>query len=167
MPKIAFELLIGIGRNTKGPHVEDLDIKEGLGIGFHILYKGLNKVLRLTAGGTNKYPIPPMYVAKHLVFRDEFIRIDILPLCVILGFFHDLITLTEQSRTMAVYNKDRYTSSTYIYTARDTPDSGKFQQKLDGLHPLHDHFSVYFQPSDRLFWIGHLRGPADNSCLWS
>jgi len=55
---------------------------------LHILYEGLNKVLRLTAGGADKYPIPPMYVAKHLVFRDEFIRIDVLPLCVICSFVH-------------------------------------------------------------------------------
>jgi len=96
--------------------VKDLGIKEGLGIGFHILYKGLNKVLRLTASGTDKNPIPPMYVAKHLVFRDEFIRIDILPLCIILVFFHDHITLTEQSKMIAVYNKDRYTGFTYLYT---------------------------------------------------
>lgn len=96
--------------------MENLGIKEGLGIGFHIFYKGLNKVLRLTAGGTDKYPIPPMYVAKHLVFRDEFIRIDILPLCIILVFFNDLITLTDQSKMMAVYNKYRYTGFTYLYT---------------------------------------------------
>jgi len=61
--------------------------------------------------------------------------------------------VTAEPRIMTAYVKDIPIVNTYVPQGT-SPDSEKFQYKLDWFYRLHDYFSSHFQPSEPLLWVG-------------
>jgi hypothetical protein len=59
--------------------MDDLGVKKGLGIGFHIIDHGPDKILRLAAAGGDKDVIPPADVAENTLLIGEFFGVQSFP----------------------------------------------------------------------------------------
>ena len=70
--EIAFEFRVGIGSDAERIDMDDLGVKKGLGIGFHIIDHGPDKILRLAAAGGDKDVIPPADVRENSILLGEF-----------------------------------------------------------------------------------------------
>jgi len=70
--------LVGIGRHTQGPHVDDLGAVDRVGRGFDELDEGSEQVLGFPAGGTDKDGASTPYAAERLFHGNELFR-EFLP----------------------------------------------------------------------------------------
>ena len=75
-----FELFIRVRRNAKGPDLENLCVKKGLGVGGDIIDQGADKVLGLSAACPDEYPVPSVNVTEDLALRGKLVRIATLAL---------------------------------------------------------------------------------------
>jgi hypothetical protein len=78
--KIIFEFFIGVGSDSQRPNLKNFRIEKSLGIRFHILDQGLDKILGLAAGGMDENSIAAMDMAEDLRFGPKFFRVDPLHL---------------------------------------------------------------------------------------
>ena len=75
MPEVPFELFIGIGRDTQGPHLNHFRIEKGFRIRFDILHHGVDQILRLTAGSPDKDAVAPVNIAENIIFAGKLFRV--------------------------------------------------------------------------------------------
>ena len=73
--EIVLEFFVGVRGHPQRPDMDDLGVKEGLGMGFDELDQGPDQVLRLGAGGVDEDPVPPVDVPEDLLLGNKFLGV--------------------------------------------------------------------------------------------
>ncbi len=75
VPEVARELLVGVGGDAQGPHVEDLGVEDRLGVGLHVGGQRVDQVLGLPAGRADEEVVAPVDVLEDLRLGLELLRV--------------------------------------------------------------------------------------------
>ena len=75
MAEVLPELLIGVGRNTERPDMEDLGIEDRLGVIAHVLDQRLHQILWFAAAGADEDAIPAVDLCEDLLLGCELLGV--------------------------------------------------------------------------------------------
>jgi hypothetical protein len=78
MAKISFKLLIGVRSDPECPDMKNFSIEKRCGMRLHVPDESPDKILRLSAPGSNEDSIAPMDMAEDRILRSKFFWIGLL-----------------------------------------------------------------------------------------